>query len=459
MLYKDTIAAIATPGISSGIGIIRISGSDSIKMIGKIYKSKSGKKDLSTVESHTIHYGFIYDVDEMIDEVMVSIFRAPRSFTTEDTVEINCHGGIFVMNRILELLIKNGVRIALPGEFTKRAFLNGRIDLSKAEAVMDVIQSKNELALKNSISQLNGSVYNQIKRLRDDIIFQIAFIESALDDPEHVSLDGYADKLEKEIDIIIEKINNLLKHSENGKILKEGINTVILGKPNVGKSSLMNLLLGEDRAIVTDIAGTTRDVIEEKIRLHGIELNIMDTAGIRDTDNIVEQIGVEKAKKIAKEADLIIYVVDSSTPLDKNDDDIINIIYDRNVIILLNKSDLSGVITEELLLKKINKPVIPVSVIQNIGLNELEDKIQEMFFDGKIEINDDIIITNLRQKEALLHAYDSLKLVKQSIMNQMPEDFYSIDLLSAYSSLGEIIGEEMDEDLVNKIFSEFCMGK
>lgn len=466
-MRTETIAAIATAMSNSGIGIIRISGEEAIEIADKIYRSKNNNKKLCQVESHTIHYGFIYDGDDLIDEVMVAVMRAPRSYTTENTVEINCHGGVLIMNRILETVIRNGARLAEPGEFTKRAFLNGRIDLSKAEAVMDVIQSKNELALKASVKQLQGAVYKKIKEMREEIIYEIAFIESALDDPEHISTEGYNEKLSKKIKPLIEKISSFIASADNGKLLKEGINTVIVGKPNAGKSSLLNLLVGEEKAIVTNIAGTTRDVLEENIRLHGIGLNIIDTAGIRSTEDIVEKIGVEKAKKYAADADLIIYVVDSSVDLDESDEDIINLIQSKNTIILLNKTDLKPVITEEILKEKIEllngndakHIIIKTSTKDNIGIDIFEDTIQNMFFENKLVFNDEICITNMRHKEALIEAFNSLKMVEKSLKEDMPEDFYSIDLMSAYISLGTIIGEEIGEDLVNEIFSKFCMGK
>lgn len=462
-MNKDTITAISTAMTNSGIGIIRISGDEAISIANKIVVFKDDHKKLCDMKSHTIHYGFIYDGNDFIDEVMVSLFKAPKSYTTEDTVEINCHGGIVVMNTILEIVIKNGARLALPGEFTKRAFLNGRIDLTKAEAVMDVINSKNVYAMKSSAKQLKGDVYNVIKNLREDIIYEIAFIESALDDPEHISLDGYQQKLYSKINEITEKIEYLLKKYDNGKIIKEGINTVIVGKPNVGKSSLLNILIGEDKAIVTDIAGTTRDVLEESVRMNDILLNIIDTAGIRNTDDIVEKIGVDKAKKYAKDADLIIFVIDSSVPLDSSDKEIMELISQKKVIILLNKSDLKTVVDvdtiKEFLTEKNNISIIKTSIKENFGMDLLEDSIKKMFFKGDISFNDEIFITSLRHKEALSDAYKALNMVKESIENEMPEDFYSIDLMSAYASLGMIIGEEVGEDLVNEIFSKFCMGK
>lgn len=458
-MKSDTIAAIATAMTPSGIGIIRISGDDSIKLIDKIYKSKSGKKLMSQCDSHTVHYGFIYDGDEKIDEVMVLIMRAPNTYTREDTIEIDCHGGVFVMKRILETVIKYGARPAEPGEFTKRAFLNGRIDLSQAESVIDVINSKNEFALKNSLSQLNGAVLDSIKQIREVLLHEIAFIESALDDPEHISLESYPQKLLLIVDNQIKSIDKLLKSSDNGRILKEGINTVIVGKPNAGKSSLLNILVGADRAIVTDIAGTTRDVLEEQINLDGITLNLVDTAGIRDTDDIVEKIGVDRAKQYADSADLIIYVIDSSTELDDNDFSIIDILKDKNAIVLLNKSDLSTITTEDIVKKYLDKPVIYISAKDRTGIDELESKISEMFLHGQVSFNDEVYITNIRHKNSLTEALNSLKLVVESINNDMPEDFYSIDLMNAYEELGLIIGEAVEDDLMQEIFSKFCMGK
>ena len=463
-MKTDTIAAISTAMTNSGIGIIRISGDEAISIANKIVVFKNNHKKLIDVKSHTINYGFIYDGNDFIDEVMVSVMKAPNTYTKEDVVEINCHGGIVVMNTILEVVLKNGARLAEPGEFTKRAFLNGRIDLTKAEAVMDVINSKNVYAMKSSAKQLKGEVYNIIKKLRDDIIYEIAFIESALDDPEHISLEGYPEKLSSKTDDILGIIDKLIKKYDNGKVIKDGINTVIVGKPNVGKSSLLNLLAGEDKAIVTDIAGTTRDVLEERVKMNDILLNIIDTAGIRNTEDIVEKIGVDKAKKYANDADLIIFVVDSSIPLEQSDKEIIELIKDKKVIVLLNKSDLEVIVTEDTIKELWSNEENSISIIktstkENLGMDVLEKTVKEMFFKGDISFNDEIFITSLRHKEALSDAYKSLSMVKRSLEDNMPEDFYSIDLMSAYTSLGFIIGEEVGEDLVNEIFAKFCMGK
>lgn len=461
MYNSDTIAAIATGMTNSGIGIIRISGSESFAVAEKIFLPANKNIKIKDAESHTIHYGFIKDGEETVDEVMVSVMKSPRSFTTEDTVEINCHGGMLVMNRILQLVITNGARLAEPGEFTKRAFLNGRIDLSEAEAVMDVISSKNDMALKSSVGQLRGKVSEKVKQLRSDIIYEIAFIESALDDPEHISLEGYPEKLLIKVNSLIKIVDNLLKSADSGRIMKEGIKTVIVGKPNAGKSSLLNILAGEEKAIVTDIAGTTRDVLEENINLHGISLNVIDTAGIRDTEDTVEKIGVERARKAAMDADLIIYVADASVPLDDNDQMIFEMIHEKKSVILLNKTDLPSVINEDDLLEMTGKDsvMIRTSTKDATGIDLFENTVKDMFFTGKINPDQEVVITNMRHKEALLRTLESLKQVKKSIENHMPEDFYSIDLMSAYTSLGSIIGEEVSDDLVNEIFSKFCMGK
>lgn len=470
-MKTDTIAAIATAVSNSGIGIIRVSGEKAISIVDKIYCNKKKQYILHSYDSHTIHYGFITEKDgKIIDEVMVSVMKAPKSYTMEDTVEINCHGGVLMVKKILMAVVEAGARIADPGEFTKRAFLNGRMDLSEAEAVMDIIHAKNEFALQSSVEQLQGSVCKKIKELRDKIIYEIAFIESALDDPEHVSLDGYTEKLSNQIVLIKKELEKLLTFADNGKILKEGIRTVIVGKPNVGKSSLLNILAGQDRAIVTDIAGTTRDTLEETINLGDITLNMIDTAGIRNTEDVVEKIGVEKARTISEDADLILYVIDSSVSLDENDEDIIRLIKNKKIIILLNKSDLEEVVNKksvedfmDRLLEKDREKndinIIKISARENEGLDSLKSCIEEMFFKGQISYNDEVYITNVRHKEAVMEALDSIRQVQVSLENQMPEDFYSIDLMSAYVSLGRIIGEEVEDDLVNEIFSKFCTGK
>lgn len=464
MLNKSTIAAISTGMSDSGIGIVRISGDDAFKIIDRIYK---GKDKLSQSPSHTIHYGFIQDGEETIDEVLVSIMKSPKTFTGEDTVEINCHGGVFVVKRVLDIVLKNGASLAEPGEFTKRAFLNGKMDLSQAEAVADLIHSKNEYALKSSVSQLRGSVKHKIGEIRKEILYHTAFIENALDDPEHNSVDGYGEKLEVVVEKILTELNRLISSYDNGRIMKEGIQTVILGKPNVGKSSLLNILSGRERAIVTDVEGTTRDILEEQIQIQGMNLNVIDTAGIRDTSDMIEKIGVDRAKEYADEADLIIYVADASRYPDENDAQIVELIYGKKCVILMNKSDLNQVFSKEDMKKylldrfiEIEKiPIIDVSVKMEQGIHEFEMILQDMFFKGNISFNDEIHITNMRQKEALINARTSLEKVIESIQCEMPEDFYSIDLLDAYEMLGSITGDTIGEDLIHEIFSKFCMGK
>ena len=459
-MRTDTIAAIATGMCNSGIGIVRISGNEAFTVIDKLYRNKDGRKvKVSQSRSHTVHYGFIYDGDEKVDEALVLIMKGPHSYTAEDTVEIDCHGGILMVKKILEAVIHAGARTAEPGEFTKRAFLNGRIDLSQAEAVADVINATNEYALKSSVSQLSGSVSKRIKELRSRILYQIAFIESALDDPEHISLDGYDGKLMELLNPMVEEVEGLLASADDGRVMTEGVKTVILGKPNAGKSSLMNVLLGEERAIVTEIAGTTRDTLEEHIYLQGISLNVVDTAGIRDTEDVVEKIGVDRARRAAGDADLIIFVVDGSRPLDESDREIMDFIRGRKSIILLNKSDLEIVVGKDELEGMSGQKVIPVSATEEQGIEELEQEIKRLFYRGELKFNDQVYITNVRHKEALEQTLRSLMMVKRSIEDCMPEDFYSIDLMDAYEQLGLITGEAVDDDLVNEIFARFCMGK
>ncbi len=471
MSSNETIAAIATGLTDSGIGIIRISGEYAVEVGNSVFQSPSGEKILKQAESHTLYYGYVIEEDFVIDEVMAVVMKAPRSFTGEDTVEIQCHGGAFVMQKILKAVLNHGARLAEPGEFTKRAFLNGRIDLSRAEAVMDVIHSQNEYALRSSVNQLKGSLEKEIRKLRADILYEIAFIESALDDPEHISLEGYQDKLKIKLNSLMDNLNKLISTSEDGRLIKEGINTVILGKPNVGKSSLMNFLTGEESAIVTEIAGTTRDVLREAVNICGVHLNIADTAGIHNTEDAVEKIGVEKAKKYAKDADLILYIVDRSLPLDERDRAVIPVIQDKKAMVLLNKSDLPGVVTEKDIMKIFHEllperafdhkdiAIIQTSTKSNEGMEEFKNKIKELFFKGEIDGNHEVVVTNIRHQQALLEAYEALQMVKKSMEQGMPEDFYSIDFMNAYGSLGRIIGEEVDEDLVNEIFGKFCMGK
>ncbi|HBA48455.1 MAG TPA: tRNA uridine-5-carboxymethylaminomethyl(34) synthesis GTPase MnmE [Lachnospiraceae bacterium] len=473
MEIRDTIAAIATGLTDSGIGIVRISGENAAGIGNEIFRSPSGRKILCNAADHMLYYGYAYDTerDFTIDEVMAVVMRAPKSFTGEDTVEIQCHGGVFVMQKILDAALRCGARLAEPGEFTKRAFLNGRIDLSRAEAVMDVIRSENDYALGSSVNQLKGMLSEEIRRLRGEILYEVAFIESAIDDPEHFNTEGYQDKLSEKTDALMGSIRKLIDTADNGRLIKEGINTVIVGKPNVGKSSLLNCLVGEERAIVTDVAGTTRDVLRETVRLGNICLNVVDTAGIRETEDTVEKIGVKRALEYADDADLVIYVVDASVALDENDREIISFIRDKNRIVLLNKSDLTGKVTEqeiedlfEAVFEKkdaLNQPlkIVKTSFKDGSGMEEFELAVKEMFFRGEIKSSNEIVITNMRHKKALEEAYASLALVRKSLDEGMPEDFYSIDLMDAYASLGRITGEEVDDDLIEEIFSKFCMGK
>ncbi len=460
-MKTDTIAAVATGLTDSGIGVIRISGEDSFQVIQKIFRKKNGS-GVKLDRSHTVQYGFIYDGEQKLDEVLVLVMKGPHSYTGEDTVEIDCHGGVLMMRRILETVLHSGARAAEPGEFTKRAFLNGRIDLSQAEAVIDVINAKNEYALKSSVAQLGGSISRKIKNLREDILYEIAYIESALDDPEHISLDGYGNILKGRISVMIEKIRKMLDSADYGRIVSEGVRTVIVGKPNVGKSSLMNMLLGEDRAIVTEIAGTTRDTLEEQVRFGDISLNVIDTAGIHDTEDAVEKIGVSRAKDALNKADLVLYVADASSSLDDDDREIMKMLRGRRAVVLLNKSDLEIKTDIDTLKKESDlegQRIILISAKEETGFDTLKATVKEMFYNEKIDFNDEIMITNLRHKEALNDSLKSLQMVMQSIENGFPEDFYSIDLMDAYTSLGNIIGEAVEDDVVNEIFRRFCTGK
>lgn len=456
---EDTIAAISTSTVSSGgISIVRISGPDAIIIGDKVFKSKKNI-NLANVQSHTVHFGNICDNGNEIDEALVIVMKAPNTYTRENIVEIDCHGGILVTKKVLEAVLNAGARLAEPGEFTKRAFLNGRIDLSQAEAVIDIINAKNDYALKSSVNQLDGKLSEKIKNIREIILNNVAFIEAALDDPEHFDIDANVDNLKNDVENCLNNVDNLLKTCDNGRIMHDGVRTVILGKTNAGKSSLLNVLAREERAIVTDIEGTTRDTLEESINLNGVFLNLIDTAGIRDSEDVVEQIGVNKAKELAEKSDLVIFVADASKELDENDKEIINLIKDKQAIVLLNKSDLGTIINEKNVSEFDNKPVITFSAKTGDGLDELENKIRDLFYEGKVKYNDELYITNARQKESLINAKNSIEEVIKSVENDMPEDFYSIDLMDAYTYLGQIIGESVEDDLVNEIFSKFCMGK
>ena len=456
---NDTIAAISTAVSPSGIGIIRISGSDALEIISKIYRSPGGKKNLKNEPTHTIHYGYIYDEQEAVDEVLVMLMRAPKTFTGEDTIEIDCHGGVLAMQRILQTVLKNGAVLAQPGEFSKRAFLNGRMDLSQAEAVMDLIQAKNNVSMRNSVLQLKGSLHKKITDLRERILYEMAYIEAALDDPEHFSLDGYADELLEKVTVVKSEVNALRQTASQGHFIQEGVSTVILGKPNAGKSSLLNALLGEERAIVTDVAGTTRDTLEEYINLGPVTLHLIDTAGIHHTEDYVEKIGIEKAKERAEKADLILYVADSSSSFDEDDKEILSMLKDKKTIILYNKTDLKAVMDIGDLSGFGAHRILPVSILEGKGIHELEIEIQNMLFHGNLDMHEDVIITNERHRQLLITCENAAGQVIQSIKDGLPEDFFTIDLMTMYQSLGEIIGEEVEDDLVQEIFSRFCMGK
>ena len=459
-MNNDTIAAIGTAMTHSGSGIVRISGSEAIGIADRIFRAKKSEKKLADVPTHTLHYGHIVNRDQIIDEVLVSVMRGPHSYTAEDVVEINCHGGILVMKKILDTVMEYGARPAEAGEFTKRAFLNGRMDLSQAEAVIDIINSQNEFALKSAVKQLSGSVSDKIKEIRKRLIYEIAYIESALDDPEHYPMENYGEELAEKIKPLLQEIRKLTDYADDGRMLKEGIKTVILGKPNAGKSSLLNLMVGSERAIVTDIEGTTRDTLEEHILLDGISLNIVDTAGIRETADLVEQIGVERAKEQAAEADLVLYVIDATKPLDENDKEIIQCIADKKAIVLFNKCDLDTLLDEQEIRQILpEQTVVVFSAKDRTGFEILKDRIREMFYAEELKFNDEIYLTSARHKAALDSAYRSLELVMDSIAAGMPEDFFTIDMMSAYEQLGYITGESVEDDLVNEIFSKFCMGK
>lgn len=463
-MHSDTIAAIATALSPSGINIIRISGPDAFSVGKSVFRS-AHEKDFDSFRNSSVNYGYIVSGEETIDEVLLLKLKGPHTFTCEDTVEIDCHGGVLVTKRVLETVLRNGARLAEPGEFTKRAFLNGRIDLSQAEAVIDLINAENDLCVKNSISQLKGSVKERISLLRERILSKTAYIEAVLDDPEHISLDGFTDELTQEIKAVISEINELISSSEDGRIIKEGIRTVILGAPNAGKSSLLNSLLGEERAIVTDIAGTTRDTLEEGLSLNGLHLNIIDTAGIHETQDVIEKIGVDKALKAAESADLILFVMDTSTGLTQDDIALLQSIGGHRSIVLCNKTDLldDTSIDFESLKSSISKytdaAVISISAKTGQGLDTLKKCISSFFDTGKISFNDKVYITNMRHKKLLCDALESLRIVLNSIDDGMSEDFLTIDLMDAYVSLGLITGENLEDDLADKIFSDFCMGK
>ncbi|MDE6853146.1 MAG: tRNA uridine-5-carboxymethylaminomethyl(34) synthesis GTPase MnmE [Lachnospiraceae bacterium] len=463
MTDQDTIVGIAS-GMGGSIGIIRVSGKEALSITSSVFRKKGNEtcdeKFLEQQQSHTIHYGFVMNEDNTIlDEVMVLLMKSPSTYTREDVVEIDCHGGDFIVQKIMRRLLHAGARLAEPGEFTKRAFLNGRIDLSQAEAVMKLISSKNDFALNSAVNQLEGSVSKYIEEIRQKILYDMGTIESALDDPEHYDLDGFAEQLKETIVEEIQQLQNLLLKFEDGRMKSEGINTIIIGKPNAGKSSLMNLLLDEERAIVTDIAGTTRDTLEETIRLGDLILNLVDTAGIHDTNDPVENIGVQKAVQHMDQADFILFLVDSSVPLSDADEQIIRLIHDKKGVILLNKADLSEMVTEKDIQSKLPWHCISFSNETKEGLAELEEYLNNSFLQGTITYNDQVYLTSIRHRDVVEQACGSLNNVLSAIEDGMTEDFFTIDMMDAYQKLGLINGETASEDLVNKIFQEFCMGK
>ena len=455
---SDTIAAVSTAQAPAGIGIVRLSGPEALIIADRLYSGRKGKK-LADQKGNTIHYGWIKDGDREIDEALAVVLRAPHSYTGEDTVEIDCHGGILAVNSILSAALKCGARIAEPGEFTKRAFLNGRIDLSRAEAVMDLISAKSRYALESSASQLKGSMYRAVSEIRDELMLQLAFIESALDDPEHYSVEGREEEIRQTLRTQAEKAGKLAATFDQGKYIGGGIKTVILGKPNAGKSSLLNAMTGSERAIVTDEPGTTRDVIRETIQLEGFGLELIDTAGIRRSENKVEKIGIERSREETDTADLVLYVADSSRELDESDRDILSMISGKQVIVIFNKSDLEEVISEKDIRDVCDYPIIKTSAKDGSGIDELKSFIKETFFKGDLSFNDEVYITNVRHKTALDEACDSLMNAAEALDAGIPEDVYAIDIFGAVSSLDSIIGGNVSEDLVNTIFEKFCMGK
>ncbi|WP_143318195.1 tRNA uridine-5-carboxymethylaminomethyl(34) synthesis GTPase MnmE [Clostridium sp. HBUAS56017] len=455
----DTICGIATPIGEGGISIIRISGSKSLEIIGNVFKGINNV-DIKDMKSYTMRYGWICELDSknVIDEVIISYMKGPKSFTAEDVIEVNCHGGVVSTNKVLEEVIKAGCRIAEPGEFTKRAFLNGRIDLPQAEAVIDIIRAKTDLSMKAALMQSSGYLSREINKLREYMLNTLALIEYSIDfteDDEEVD-ESIPIKILDQLNKAISEMNILIKGADEGRIIRDGLNLAIIGKPNVGKSSLLNALLKEKRAIVTDIPGTTRDVIEEFINLDGIPVKVIDTAGIRETEDVVEKIGVERSKEKIDEADLIILVIDSSRKLDKEDEEIIDYIKDKKYIVLLNKVDLDTKVKDEELVGL--SDVIRISAKSGYGINDLKKKIKDMFFSGEVD-TESLIISNNRHKQALYRALENCNIAREKVKLNEYLDLISIYVTSAMKALGEITGAELEEDLVNKIFSEFCVGK
>lgn len=451
---EETIAAISTSLGVGAISIIRVSGKEAIEKVSTIFDGKN----LMKVKTHTIHYGHIIDNNEIIDEVLISVMRGPKTFTMEDIVEINCHGGIATTKKILELLLETGIRLAEPGEFTKRAFLNGRIDLLEAESVMDIIQSKTESTRAMAINQLTGKVSSLIHKLRQKIVEILANIEVNIDYPEYEDIEEVTyQMLTPRIETIEKEIQNILKESQNGKLLKEGIKTSIIGRPNVGKSSLLNTLLEEEKAIVTEIEGTTRDTVEGQIILDGILLNIIDTAGIRKTNDVVEKIGVEKSRKLIHDSDLVLYVINQNQLFDEEDIEVIDYLKSKKHILVINKTDLPSVID----LKKYENehPIVYISTLKGIGINELKEEIEKLFELGKIETKDLTYLTNVRSISILKKALKSIQEVKNGIEQNQPIDMIEIDLKEIWNELGKITGETYQEELIDQLFSRFCLGK
>lgn len=459
MFYEDTIAAIVTASVNGGVSIIRISGENAVKVADSCLKLKN--KTLAEVKSHTIHYGYVVDEEgQKIDEVLVLLMRTPNSYTREDVVEIQCHGGAFVCQTILDLILKKeGVRIAEPGEFTKRAFLNGRIDLSQAEAVMDLIESKSKYALESSVSQLSGIVKQKIQKIRNIIMDDVAYIEAALDDPEHISLDLFEKDFLNHITSSISELGKMKNNYDNGRLIYEGIQTAIIGKPNVGKSSFLNAMLGTERAIVTNVPGTTRDTLEENVRIGDVFLHLIDTAGIHETEDEVEKIGIEKAREQLKHCDFCILILDRSREIEEEDKILLKEIESKKAVILYNKSDLENAFSIDEIENMTTKKIIAFSAKTGEGLEELQQYITNQFFQNEISFNQEIYLSNERQKQAVSEAYESLLRVKESYDLGVGEDFYTIDMMNAYEQLGSIIGETVDDDLVDTIFKKFCMGK
>lgn len=462
-MIDDTIVGIATPAGSGGIGIIRLSGEEAITIVDKVFITKK-QKPLKDLKSHRIYYGHLVDQKEdghIIDEVLVSLMRGPNTYTREDVIEINCHGGMLMVQKIMQLLLTKGARIAEPGEFTKRAFLNGRIDLSQAEAVMDVINAKTDMALKTGVNQLEGGLHDKMKDLRQNLLEMIAAIEAAIDYPEYeVEEQPTVDYIYKESNELLKRLRALKKTAQTGKILKEGITTAIVGKPNVGKSSFMNALLKEKRAIVTDIPGTTRDVLEEFVNLEGVPLRIFDTAGIRQTEDVVEKIGVEKSKDYIERSELIVFVLDSSTPLEEEDFKIIDMIGNQKVIVVLNKNDLPRQLDLKVIEEKLPQAkTVDLSAKEEIGFDDFVKVVKDIFLLGEIDVNENTYITNVRHKDALIKAEESLNNVLESIDMGMPEDCFAIDLKSCHEHLGEITGDSVSDSIIDQIFSQFCLGK